>query len=654
VNHTWRAGTTTATLLAATLIVLMPFGEGGRTPLALAAGQILALGFVFAVFATARDRHLWIQVLVILVAMLSVSFVSAAGAPYRYAALLGLMDRLAIAAAFTGALLHFGDAAGLRRLRLLLVASCSVQAACALALAAVRGAAGAAGLFQNRSHLGAFLAFGLALAAGALLETPDGRESEVRVRMAWLAAAAIQAAALVLLQSRGALLGAGAAAAALLYVHGPTLPGRRRAVAAAAIVAILAAGAFALHRRFASSDDPDRYTRVSIWRAALVMTAEHPWLGFGPGQFPHQAPRFNFPLDRSPVRFGRGFRGAHSLPLTLAAEDGLPVAALAVGFACAILVTLLKRRPAGAGAGGAGPLVATAGAALLTIATQGLVEDLQERPAIMLAAALLAGSALSCARRGAAPGETHSHTVRGLRGAGRFAWLSFTALLCAWIAAAGVLFPYLGWREAERARSLGREGLPHMRLSATLVPADAAPHRDLAMAQLQGGPPDARRYAAAAIELEAARSDAPRDATLALLRARLEAIAATRIFPGGPAAARAAALYDEAAGLAPTDPRPRFEASGYFDSQGLHEEAIDRLRDALRLEPHYRRARLALIDLLARAGRDEEARREASELGRSDRLLRDYSPDSPYAQEITADDPVRRASIPASLLAATL
>jgi O-antigen ligase len=664
VNHTWRASPTAATLLAATLIVLMPFGEGGRMPLALAAGQILVLGFVFAVSvsfacdgeagAPVRHRRCLIPVVAILVAILSLSFVSAAGAAYRYAALLGLMDRLAIAAAFTGALLHFGDGAGLRRLRLLLVVSCSVQATCALGLAALGGAAGAARLFQNRSHLGAFLAFGLALAAGALLEKPDRREPGVRRRVAWLVAGAIQAAALVLLQSRGALLGAAAAAAALLYVHGPTLSGRRRAIAAAAIVAILAAGAYALHRRFAASDDPDRYTRVSIWKAALVMTAEHPWLGFGPGQFPHEAPRFNFPLDRSPVRFGRGFRGAHSLPLTLAAEDGFPVAALVVGLACAILATLLRRRIATDDADGAGPLVATAGAALLTIATQGCVEDLQERPAIMLAAALLAGSALSCARRRVVPAETNHHTDPGLKGAGRFAWVSFTALLCAWIAAAGVVFPYLGWREAETARSLGREGLPHMRRAATLVPGDAAPHRDLAMAELQGGPPDARRYAAASIELDAARSAAPRDATLALLRARLEAIAATHLFPGGPAAARAAALYDEAAGLAPTDPRPRFEAAGYFDSQGLHEEAIDHLRDGLRLEPHYRRARLALIDLLARAGREEEARREASELGRSDRLLRDYLPDSPYAQEITADDPSRRAAIPASLLAASL
>jgi tetratricopeptide (TPR) repeat protein len=191
-----------------------------------------------------------------------------------------------------------------------------------------------------------------------------------------------------------------------------------------------------------------------------------------------------------------------------------------------------------------------------------------------------------------------------------------------------------------------------MRRAAILVPADAAPHRDLAMAELQGGPPDARRYARAVIELDTACKDDRHDATLVLLRARLEAIAATRIFPGGPAAGRAAALYDQAVRLAPKDPRPRYEASGFLETQGRRHAALGLLREALRLEPHYRRARLACIDLLARSGEEEEARRQASELGRSDALLHDYVADSPYAQEIAADDPARRASIPVPLLAA--
>jgi O-antigen ligase len=636
-------GKWSATFLAALLVLLPPFGEGGRSPLALAVGQLLVLGFLFVAVARAGTVRAGLRpAFAAVAAILLLALFSTAGAGYRYAALLGLMDRLAIAAAFAGALLHFGDREGLLRLRQLLVLSCVLQAACALGLAAAGGLQNAARIFANRSQLGAFLAFGLALSAGALFEEQERGSVGRRI---WLVATAIQALALILLQSRGALLGAAAAASALLWVHGAALSTRGRAFAAVVILAILGTGGLALQRRFASSEDPDRYTRVAIWEAALRMTAERPWLGFGPGQFPHEAPRFNFPLDRSPVRFGRGFRGAHSLPLTFAAEGGVPAAALAILLGLGIPAVLLNRGRRG---GEPGALVAGAGAAILALATQGCVEDLQERPAILLAAALLAGSALACARP-RRPDEPPPVRV----GVGRAA-LAATALLGVWIAASGVVFPYLGWREAETARALGKEGLPHMRRAAALVPGDAAPHRDLAMAELQEGPPDAKRYAAAAIDLDAARSAAPRDAMLALLRARLEAIAATRIFPGGGAAARAAALYDEAAGLAPTDPRPRFEAAGYFDTQGLHEEAIDRLRGALRLEPHYRRARLALIDLLVRAGREDEARREASELGRSDVLLRDYVPDSPYAREITADDPARRASIPPNLLAASL
>lgn len=634
-----------ATFLAALLILLPPFGEGGRSPLALAAGQLLVLGFLWvACLERASDQDTAggrpRLVLACAAAIVLLAFVSTLLAGYRYAALLGLMDRLAIAAAFTGALLHFGRHRGLARLRDLLILSCVVQAACALGFAAEGGLESAARLFQNRSQLAAFLAFGLALAAGALFEPHGDRAGR---RGMQIAAVAILAAALVSLQSRGALLGAAVAAAALVAVHGRRLTPRGRAVAIAVAVLVLAAGGYALHRRFASSDDPDRYTRVAIWRAALGMIAERPWLGFGPAQFAHEAARFNFPLERSPVRFGRGFRGAHSLPLTFAAEDGLPAAALAVALVLGVTLALLR---SGRRGDARGALLATAGAAILGLAAQGCVEDLQERPAILLSAALLAGSALACTRR--------DPVVSGRVPQRAWPAPAAAALLASWVAGAAVVVPYLGWRQAETARALGKEGLPHMRRAAALVPGDAAPHRDLAMAELQGGPPDAERYAAAAIELDAARAAAPRDATIALLRARLEAIAATRLFPGGPSAARAAALYDEAAGLAPTDPRPRFEAAGYFDGQGLHEEAIDRLRAALLLEPHYRRARLALIDLLARAGRGEEARREASELGRSDRLLRDYDPDSPYAREITADDPVRRAAIPPDLITASL
>ena len=162
-----------ATTLAAGVILVVPFGEGGRTPLALVAGQLLVLGFAFAVYLETRgtvgDRALR-PVLGVLAALLGLACLSAVAAADRYAALLGTMDRVTAAAGFAGALFHFGSGEGLRRLRVLLVASSSMQAACALGLAATGGLQEAARLFQNRSHLGAYVALGTALATGALLE----------------------------------------------------------------------------------------------------------------------------------------------------------------------------------------------------------------------------------------------------------------------------------------------------------------------------------------------------------------------------------------------------------------------------------------------------------------------------------------------------
>jgi tetratricopeptide (TPR) repeat protein len=364
--------------------------------------------------------------------------------------------------------------------------------------------------------------------------------------------------------------------------------------------------------------------------------------------FPHEADRHNFPLDRDPVRYGRQFQGGHSALLTTAAETGLPATLILLAAAVAWIGALLRHSSTAAQEGvpatqqreAAAAAAFGAGLALLALLAQALVEDLQQRPAIVLTTALLAGSAIASARGWRAGGVSSPRASRP--------WTAFAAgVLLLWIAAAGVIGPWLGWRSAAEARAAGREGLPMMERAARIDPWNAEYHADLAMATLNSGPPDPARYARAAIELDRARRCHPRDARLVLYRARLEARAGTGILSDASAETRASALYEEAAELAPTDPRPRLEHAGQLADGGHLEAALAAAQEALAIEPNYRRARLLQIDLLERLQRTAEYPGAFESLAATDALLAGYAPDSGYASEIAGDDETLRRRIEA-------
>ena len=678
-RFTSEVATRAALPCAALLLVAAPFGEGGRRPDVLAALHLLALllGLAAAVALCGSPGRHGLRgrgngLLLVALAAPAWSCVPALFAPFRDAALFGLMDRLTTALAFVAGAALFGDAVSLARLRTIAIAATTLQAAIVLVLQAAGAVAGtpgsgpadAARIFLNRSHLAAYLAFGFLLAAAAALGS--WRRGARRAATLAAAAAAVHLAAILPLQSRGALLALGCGGLGLLAVSWGTLPRRARValVAGAAIVAL--SGALLVLKRFRDNDDPDRYTRFTIWRASLAMAFEHPVLGLGPGQFPHEAPKHNFPLERSPVRYARQFSGAHSLPLTLLAEDGGPGLLLLAAAIAAILVTLLRgprRSPGSAGrlrAGDSGgaerDAILGAGAAIVALAAQGCVEDLQERPAILLTAALLAGSAVAFARGwrlrardplpatgAAAGGEDASTAVPNRFGVDPVGAALVACAAC--LAIGGAIRPWLSWREASAARSLGAAGLPRLERAARLDPLNPWHREGLAMAALQGGPADRERYAAAAIHLDEARRLAPGEPRLALLRARLEALAARTLFPVDATVDRASALYAEAVRLAPRDPRPRLEQAGWLAGIGRAGEARATLEAAMAIEPNYRRARILLTSLLEQGGDRDAAQRSYDALLASDEALRDYTPDSGYAAEIARDAPEERQRI---------
>ncbi|HET8945839.1 MAG TPA: O-antigen ligase family protein, partial [Candidatus Polarisedimenticolia bacterium] len=467
------------------------------------------------------------------------------------------------------------------------------------------------------------------------------RRRDRRIAALWSGAVLLHLGALLPLQSRGVLVALACGGAVLTAAVWRDLPGRGKGILAAVLLVTMTAGGLLVARRFAENDDPDRFTRVPIWKSSLAMAFERPVLGLGPGQFAHEAPRHNFPLERSPVRYGRQFAGAHSFPLTLLAEEGIPGLLLAAALGIGLAATLLRAARRG------NDLLLGAAAALTAFGAQAFVEDLQDRPAVLMTAALLAGSACAVARgwrmrpqgAGIEPDAARRAKLDPLPAGALL-------LVAACVVAGGVVRPWLAWREAAAARALGEEGLPRLRRAAAIDPFNPWHREGLAMAALQGGgPPDRARYAAAAIELDTALQLAPREPRLLLLRARLEAVAARSLLPAPATIDRAAALYEEAARNAPCDPRPRLEQAGFLAEQGRTGEARATLQAALLLEPNYRRARLLLADLDERDGKEEDAGAALDALLASDAALRDYVPDSPYAAEIVRDAPAERQRI---------
>lgn len=641
-------------ILAGLIVLVAPFGEGGRAPLALLALHSLALGLVLAVVlgegvaggvrprgdATAPGagrRGIWI-IGGLLCGALLLAALSAARSGYPLAAGLGLMDLTVASGLFVFSALRRAAASDLARLRDLTVASASMQAVLAL----VRGARGdvmrAGSGFLNPNHLAAFLNIGLLLAATAAA----AERGSSRRRAAWMGLAGLNALALARLQSRGACLALAVALCLFAALRWRAWPARTRRAAALSVMLVLGLGVAVLAGRLEDTGDAYRFHRLRIWAASTRMLGERPWLGFGPGLFRHEAPCYNFPLETGPVRFGRLFEGAHCALLTLAVEDGAP-AAIAWLLAATLTLIALARAPEEARGASRGT-----GLVLLALLVHGLVEDLQERPALTLIPALLAGTAWGLlARRARREDPESPRPAPGPSPSWRLRLVSITA--ASYLFWGAVLAPYLAHREAEMALRLGRRGLARMERAAALEPWHPEYRHDLAMASLNAGSTGPEAYARASIELLEARRLKPIDYRFPLLLGRLEAEVGRRLFDDPTLAGRAESFYREAAAKAPLDPRPRLEMAAFLDGLGRGEEALQTLDEGLRLEPHFVRARILAAAILLRQGHTDEAHAALAAAERSLSELQEFVPDSGYARDLVADDAAARRRLAAAL-----
>ena len=70
--------------------------------------------------------------------------------------------------------------------------------------------------------------------------------------------------------------------------------------------------------------DPYVFDRLDIWSMSARMFRAHPWTGVGPDLFAEAAPRFNFPQDMGPSRYGKIPESPHSDYWKIIVENGAP------------------------------------------------------------------------------------------------------------------------------------------------------------------------------------------------------------------------------------------------------------------------------------------------------------------------------------------
>lgn len=169
-----------------------------------------------------------------------------------------------------------------------------------------------------------------------------------RTRTAAVGSLALVMLALGLVASRGAWLAAGAGLLVVVLTFGGSRGSMLR-FAAPAMLALTIIGAIMGGPQAISKLDPSGLTagsamsRSQIWSGTLAMIAEHPLTGVGPGRFLYGFPGFQPVAHAVTESVDTRPDQAHSWPLQLSAESGVP-AGIAVVALSVLALTAVRRR----------------------------------------------------------------------------------------------------------------------------------------------------------------------------------------------------------------------------------------------------------------------------------------------------------------------
>jgi len=596
------------------LLLTSTLGEGGDYPPVM----LLVHGAVAAIWAvllfrphpagSPMYRPVW-QPVAAFAVFLGIALAGSAVAGYGYGAFM-LLQELAVFTAV--ALLASRIGPGLLGfLAMPVLATGCAQAILVLVQRFVLGESRPAGTFLNTNHLGAWFAAALLFGFGALAAR---RERRLIISVA-LALPIV--AALVVSESRGAILGLAAGAAVLVALtirRGGAYPRPWLILISALCLLVIVMTAVGIQR--IRNVDPYASHRLRIWQASLSMIADHPWLGSGPGQFASTAEHYQFDDGAGPLRYDRVFTRPHSDWLRLPSEFGLPGAA-ALLLALVLAIREAGRRLRAGEAGTAGPAAAAALAALLV---HGAVENLSERPAVYILAAVLLGALLS--KRS----EVDERPVISA-GAGNIpAVPGIACLTLVVVFMVGDLAPFAAWRLTEKGEA-GEGALPYVvRLEAALRFNPLQPYLWMRRAEVLAGSGagwDIGIYAEAREAAERAVRLHPRDGSLRLRLARLEALACRTLFGDLESRTRAGMRFLDAEELSRPSALLALETGEFLYGTSDLNGAIEAAERAIALEPEAPAPRLLEARALLHLEKVEEARTilaEAEELAARHRL----------------------------------
>ncbi len=631
------------------LLLESTLGEGGAAPLALSVihAVVVALLLAFAVFsgpASAPVGGLAGGPLGSWCVFLAMAAAAAVASPYRYAAFLTLVELatfLAVAslAARCGPTIISAAAA-------VLLWGGAAQGILALYQSVVARQDRPPGSFLNPNHLGGWLVAVVVLGLVGWDRTPSRTALAVRG-----AAASAAALGVFLCGSRGALVGLAAAGLALAPAawRGFRGSGRRWLLAAGAAV-LLVAAVWGVVVRLARGSDPFLYNRLRIWRASLSLAWEFPWTGSGPGQFAAHAANLNFPLEGGPLRYERFFVSPHSQILGVPCEFGWPATLACLGVLVVSAAEIRRRIRARE----LPPSATGAAAALVGLGAQALVDDLGDRPAIYLLAAVLLGGCLST--------PTQRRPSAGFRLASLALVTSlFVTMDVAPLLALADVAPSRVWGTRHAAGDLPRGRLDsrgRARLESSLSRNPFHPDTWLRRAEDLAGDGsdwDLPSYARAREAAERAIRLNPTDAHYRLGLARIERLACLTLFGDEASRARAARAYGEAQDRARHDPFVALEEGRFLLAAGDPSGARRAAERVLAIEPEAVPGRLLLADAVLSAGGESSsarARRISEEAARVAERWAQVPRQTLYARRILDLDAVWQSSLRARIEAA--
>jgi len=613
------------------LLCLATLGAGGARPTALLAWHGLLAALLLGTLwrGSGRDETAGFVAfgpLAGFVAFCGVALLAAALAPSGYAAWLKLLEIGAF-----GALGLLAARCGpdwvVRAGRPLLVVA-GLQIALAAWQRVAGGEARPAGTFLNTNHLAAWVVAVCLLAAGAAL-MPGQRDARRWSRVAF--PAVLLGLTLLVTGSRGALIGVLAGGGYLVLRGWKPWPRRvKLAIGATALLIVAVAAASQLRRL--GDEDPFRYQRFRIWRAAIQTSLDAPWLGVGPGQFVAASRNYQFPEEDGPFRYDRSFSTTHSDVIRVWSALGVAGVAGLLWAGAAAARTIRRRRRDGALL----PPTTGAIAALWALAAQALVDNLSARPALYLLAAALLGGLLSVPRD---PASTPRLACWARVGLG---WMLLVVF------AVGDVAPYLAWRAADSAP------LPRGRLDATGA---ARLERAIRLnpirsdywmrraAHLSSDETDwtVETYAEARRSAETAVRLNPVDPETHRQLARVEAAACRLLFRDVETRERAAARFRHAERLARHTPFIPLELAVFLLEAGDPAGARRAAERALELEPESVVPRLLLAEaLLEQGGPDAPARAErlVAEAQAKFEQWADWQSAGRYARELLRPNPM--------------